>query len=134
MILLCAAGIAIGNAPRGATDSCSVGTVSRLYLGQSTPDGTVTEAQWRAFVAEAVSGRFPDGFTEFAAHGHWRDVHGRLLEEQTRIVEIAHDDSLLVRSHIRAIATDYGRRFAQQSVLVTQSRSVQCFERGIGSE
>lgn len=46
---------------------------------------------------------------------HRRDARGRVLEEPTRIVEIAHDDSPLVRSHIRAIASDYGRRFAQQS-------------------
>src|SRR5262245_597920 len=90
MLLLCAGAIAVVNAPGGA-DSCSSGTVSRLYLGQRTPVGTVTEAQWRAFVADAVSVRFPEGFTELTAHGHWRDERGRLLEEQTRIVEIAHN-------------------------------------------
>src|SRR4029450_2667999 len=48
MTLLCAAAIEMGDTPRGVVNSCSVGTVSRLYLGQSTPNGTVTEAQWRA--------------------------------------------------------------------------------------
>ncbi len=29
--------------------------------------------QWRAFVAESVTPRFPGGFTELQAQGHWRD-------------------------------------------------------------
>lgn len=130
ILMMCAGAIAVSSAPPGAGDSCSAGTVSRLYLGQRTPDATVTEAQWRVFVTEAVSTRFPDGFTELAAHGHWRDPLGRPLEEPTRIVEIAHDDSPQVRHRVRAIAIDYQRRFEQQSVLVTQSRSLLCFQRG----
>jgi hypothetical protein len=50
-----------------------------------------------------------------------------VIEEETRIVEIAHDRSPLARDRVRAVAVDYKRRFAQQSVLVTQFESVQCF-------
>jgi hypothetical protein len=131
LLVLSGAAVAVGVAPGGgAESSCWRGTVSRLYLGQSTPTGVVTEAQWRAFVAEAVALRFPHGFTELSAHGHWRDDRGTAIAEQTRIVEIAHDDSPQVRERIRGIATDYRRRFAQQSVLVTQTQSLQCFENG----
>ena len=109
-------------------DSCSEGVVSRLYLGQNTPAGTVTDAQWHSFVTESLTPRFPAGFTELQADGHWRNDRGAAIEERTRIVEIAHDDAPAVRERIRAIATDYRHRFAQQSVLVTQFRSVYCFE------
>src|SRR5262245_20998227 len=74
-----------------ADGSSSPGTTSRLYLGQSTRDGDVTESQWRAFVADAVAPRFPAGFTELKADGHWRDEKGMAFDERTRIVEIAHD-------------------------------------------
>lgn len=116
----------------GATDhACSQGTVSRLYLGQSTPAGAVTEAEWRDFVAQPVTPRFPGGFTEVRAHGRWRDGRGRSVEEATRIVEIAHDDAAPVHERVRAIAADYRRRFTQQSVPLTQLRAVQCFGHGV---
>lgn len=124
-----AAAVAVGTASIGDS-SCSRGTVSRLYLGQSTPTGVVTEAQWRDFVTEAVTRRFPDGFTELQAQGRWRDGRGTVLEELTRIVEVAHDGSGSARERIRGIAADYRRRFAQQSVLVTQLPSLHCFDSG----
>jgi hypothetical protein len=125
--LLLAVAVAAGKAPNAAV-ACSHGTVSRLYLGQSTPAGSVSDMQWRAFVADAVTPRFPAGFTEHTAHGHWRDDRGLAQEEQTRIVEVAHDDSPLAHERIRAIAADYRTHFEQQSVLVTQSPTMQCLE------
>ena len=116
-----------GNALKRPGDSCAEGVVSRLYFGQATPVGAVTSAQWRAFVAQSVTPRFPAGFTELQAQGHWRDDRGTAVEEETRIVEIAHDGASLSRAHIRAVASEYKTRFAQQSVLVTQFRSLQCF-------
>src|SRR5215216_1820247 len=108
--------------------SCSEGLVSRLYLGQATPDGTVTDAQWRSFVAESVTPRFPTGFTELQADGHWRGDNGVVIEEHTRIVEFAHAGMPETREQVRAIASEYRRRFAQESVLMTQFRTVYCFE------
>ncbi len=110
-----------------AVDSCSDGAVSRLYLGQTTPTGVVSGAEWRAFIAESVTPRFPAGFTELQAQGHWRDDRGIISEEETRIVEIVHDGAPLTRERFREVAADYKRRFAQQSVLITQSQSFQCF-------
>ena len=119
---------ALGERPSYAGGSCSHGTTSRLYLGQSTPAGDVTESQWRAFVAEAVAPRFPAGFTELRANGHWRDDNGMAIDERTRIVEIAHEGAPATRERIRAIAADYRQRFAQESVLITQSPTLNCLE------
>ncbi len=116
-----------GNELKRPRDSCAEGMVSRLYFGQATPVGTVTSAQWRAFVAQSVTPRFPAGFTELQAQGHWRDDRGTVVEEETRIVEIAHDGASLSRENVRAVAAEYKKHFAQQSVLVTQFRSLQCF-------
>lgn len=123
--------LALAGAPGGSDGACSQGTVSRLYLGQSTPAGVVTEAEWHDFVAQAVTPRFPGGFTEVQAHGRWRDQRGQSIDEATRIVEIAHDDAQRLHERVRAIAADYRRRFAQQSVLVTQSSAVHCFDNGV---
>ena len=119
---------ALEERPSYAGGACSQGAMSRLYLGQSTGAGDVTESQWRAFVADAVAPRFPAGFTELTANGHWRDDNGRAIDERTRIVEIAHDGAPATRERIRAIAADYRQRFAQESVLITQSRTMNCFD------
>ena len=104
--------------------------VSRVYFGQATPNGLVTETQWRGFVADSLTPRFPSGFTELTAHGHWRDDRGTAVDEATRIVEIAHDGAPVSRERVRSLAADYKARFAQQSVLVTQFLSLQCFNGG----
>lgn len=116
----------VESGPSHLLASCSEGAVSRLYLGQSTPAGVVSEAQWRAFVVESVTSRFPEGFTELQAHGHWRDPRGTAIEEGTRIVEIVHRGELLSRKRVREVAADYKQRFAQQSVLITQAQSFHC--------
>ena len=108
--------------------ACSKGVTSRLYLGQATPHGIVDETQWRAFIAESVTPRFPTGFTELLAQGHWRDSRGTINHERTRIVEIAHSNAPLVRESVRAIAADYRHRFAQESVLITELPTFQCLE------
>ena len=127
VLALCLSPIALPSAIKDRVDSCSEGAVSRLDLGQATPAGAVTEMQWRAFVAESVTPRFPAGFTELQAQGHWRDDRGVTIEEGTRIVEIIHDGELVSRERVREVAADYKHRFAQQSVLITQAQSFHCF-------
>ena len=119
---------ALDERPASSNGSCAQGVMSRLYLGQSSVAGDVTEPQWRTFVSEAVEPRFPNGFTEMAANGHWRGDNGASIDERTRIVEIAHDGKPASRERIRAIAAEYRQRFAQESVLIMQSRTMNCFE------
>jgi Protein of unknown function (DUF3574) len=126
IVALCLSPITLSSSG-GETGSCSKGVISRLYLGQSTPLGAVSDTQWRSFIGESVTPRFPAGFTELQAQGHWRDDRGTVIEEDTRIVEVVHDGALSSRRRLRAVADDYKQRFAQQSVLITQSTSLHCF-------
>ena len=109
------------------TQSCTSGTVSRLYLGKDTPSGPVTEAQWQGFVADTVTSQFPDGFTVLSAKGQWRDDTGKVQQEDTRVIEVVHDNLPATQARVRAVAHAYKRIFSQQSVLVSQSPSFQCF-------
>lgn len=109
-----------------AGETCTVGTLSRLYLGLTTPTGVVTETQWQRFVAETVTQHFPAGFTVLAAQGQWRAADGTSHQEKTRVLEVVHDDDPLARAHVQAVAHDYKRRFAQESVLVTRAPVRQC--------
>jgi hypothetical protein len=112
--------------PQAPLEGCTHGSISRIYLGQDTPTGAVTDAQWQRFVIEAVTPRFPEGFTVLAAHGQRRAPDGAVRQEDTVVLEIVHDDSPLPRSRVRAIADEYKRRFAQHGVLVTQSPLIRC--------
>lgn len=109
-----------------AGETCTAGSVSRLYLGLNTPTGVVTETQWQGFVAETVTRHFPDGFTVLAAQGQWRAPDGTNHQETTRVLEVVHDDDPRNRTRVQAVAHDYKRRFAQESVLVTRAPVRQC--------
>lgn len=84
--------------------------VDALYFGTSRPGGTVSDAEWRAFVAEAITPVWP-GFTEWTAVGHWRGV-----EEVTHVVQIAHLSRRGNDEQIIRIINQYKRRFQQESV------------------
>jgi Protein of unknown function (DUF3574) len=58
-------------------------TATRLYFGLSIPGGgTVSDADWRDFLAHEVTPRFPDGLTVNEARGQWRDTRtGRVVGE-----------------------------------------------------
>lgn len=112
--------------PHPHMEMCAAGTVARLYLGQATPAGVVSEAQWERFMVEAVTPRFPGGFTVLDAKGQWRAPDGAIRQESTRVLEIAHDGTPLTNSSVRAIAKAYKQQFSQHSVLVTQVLSSLC--------
>ncbi len=107
-------------------DVCAAGTVARLYLGQTTPTGVVSEDQWRRFVIDTITPRFPDGFTVLDGRGQWRAPDGAIREESTRVLEIAHDGTPLRQASVRAVASAYKQRFSQHSVLITQALSNLC--------
>lgn len=89
-----------------------------LYFGRNIPGGgTVGDAQWRAFLDEAVTSRFPDGLTVVAADGQWRGASGDVEREATRIVLLLHPGDAAARAKIAAIVREYRQRFVQQAVL-----------------
>lgn len=95
--------------------------VSRLAFGRAIPTGgTVTEDDWRAFEAQNVARRFPDGFTVIHASGGWRDAaSGDPVTEGSTIVEVAHDNGPETLRALRALAASYKLIFNQDAVMLT---------------
>lgn len=89
-----------------------------LYFGTARPNGVVSAAEWRAFVDEVITPRFP-GFTEWAAEGHWKSDR-----EATHVVEIIHPDRRANDEKVREIIAEYKRRFAQEAVLLVRGRAL----------
>jgi hypothetical protein len=105
---------------------CTPQTVSRLYFGMDSPHGAVGDAAWQDFVAQEIGPRLPDGFTLWAARGQWRAGDGTVHSEESRVLEIVGHDGPPLRQALAEIVGRYKLRFAQESVLVTQSPARAC--------
>lgn len=109
-----------------AAGSCGDRRLDRMLFGMNSPDGPVDEARWQAFLADAVTPRFPDGLTVYSAQGQWRGASGQVEREDSRAVEILHSDDAQGRQRIAEIAAEYKRRFKQEAVLVISTRAQAC--------
>jgi hypothetical protein len=89
-----------------------------LYFGLSIPGGgSVSDAEWQAFAAEAIGHAFPNGFTVTDAHGTWRGADGASVSEPSRVVTIVHPDDGTSDAAIRALVQRYRTTFRQEVVL-----------------
>jgi len=81
----------------------------------------ISDADWKRFLDEEITPRFPDGFTVIDTYGQWRNASGMIaMERGKQLVVIAAggaDDA----ARIGMIRDAYKRRFMQESVLFVQS-------------
>ena len=92
-------------------------TRTTLYFGLARPAGTISEKQWKAFVREEVTARFPQGFTVWEAQGQWQAANGQISRERSKVLLLVHPDTTTVRDSITSLITSYKQRFQQESVL-----------------
>lgn len=119
------AGLAGAQVPAGsmapATPRCRAGETAVLqdflYFGTDSPAGPVTAQDWTDFLDSTVTPRFPDGLTVWEADGQWRNVDGKLVQEDARVLNLVHPDSPAAEQAISELVALYKERFRQQSVL-----------------
>jgi Protein of unknown function (DUF3574) len=123
LLLLSVAGCAGGVAPAVEPLPGSQAFLrSELYFGRLKPDASVvTDAEWRAFVVEHVTPRFPDGFAVLDAVGQYRTRAGELTTEPTKVLVIVHPPEASARKAIQELRDTYRRLFQQESVLLIES-------------
>ena len=96
--------------------------VERLYFGRDMGGrGTVSERQWRAFVSAVAAPRLP-GMTVTDGRGTWRDAAGRVVGEETFVVEVMHAEGDGVGAQLDTVAWEYMSRFGQEAVMRTTGR------------
>jgi len=93
-----------------------------LYFGLNRKRGSVSEGQWRSFLRDRVTPRFPQGLTVWEANGQWRRADGVIVREPAKVLLLVHDDSPAVKAAILAIIEDYKKAFEQESVLWETAR------------
>jgi hypothetical protein len=100
-----------------------------LYFGRNRPDGGVVgDAEWRGFLDEVVTPRFPAGLTVVEAVGQWKGERGAVEQERSEIVTLLHDGGGTARRAVEELAVEYKRRFRQEAVLRERMATCARFE------
>jgi hypothetical protein len=120
-VLAMAALLPAGCAGPGQTTRCpppaQAAPIVELFFGRGLPEGgEVGEGQWRRFLDEVVTPRFPDGLTVIDAAGQWRGRDG-IEQERSKILLIVAVDARDLDARLDAVIAAYKLRFHQQSVL-----------------
>ncbi|MCY4578982.1 MAG: DUF3574 domain-containing protein [Chloroflexi bacterium] len=90
----------------------------RLFFGRNIGNAEgVSDEDWRGFLADTVTPRFPDGLSVFDAAGQWRDSQGSVVRERSKMVLILAEPDSDALTRLDEIADEYKRRFSQESVL-----------------
>jgi hypothetical protein len=118
--------------PSPATLACRVGGASmarlELLFGMGKRDGgTISDAEWGAFLDAEVTPRFPDGLTVLPSYGQWRAASGVLSKEPSRVLLVWYAPAADTEHKIEAIRTAYRERFSQESVMRVDGRSCVSF-------
>ncbi len=118
------AGFAFAAAPTLGADAatCPSGTELfaeyRLFFGRSQGEvEVVSEEAWRAFLADEVTPRFPEGLTVLDAAGQWREDSGATVRERTKLLLVLAPPGEDAMRRTDEIADAYKRAFGQSSVL-----------------
>jgi hypothetical protein len=98
-----------------------------LYFGLNRKAGNISESQWKTFLREEVTPRFPQGLTVWEAGGQWKRADGMIVRERSKVLLLVHDDKPEVRSAIGSIIERYKRLFEQESVLWETARVCAAF-------
>jgi hypothetical protein len=99
---------------------------AQLFFGRNIGDKPgVSEADFRKFMDEDVTPKFPDGLTVLDGGGQWRGAENKLIREASKVVLIVLPKGRDVSGRIDSVRNAYKGRFHQESVLlITQASCV----------
>lgn len=101
---------------------------TELVFGMSRSNGPdITEAEFRGFVDEFVTPRFPDGLTLLSGDGQFKDSTGATIKEKSKLLVLLYPFSKHSSRLVEAIRDDYKTMFQQESVLRIDEQSCVSF-------
>ena len=114
--------VAVFTCPEGQSRA----TTAELVFGRNVGDRLgVSEDDWRRFIDEDVTPRFPDGLSVMDVQGQWRASNGQIIHEPSKVLYLVLDGGPDDPMKVTNIRDAYKRRFQQESVLlVTRSACV----------
>jgi hypothetical protein len=92
---------------------------TELFFGTATPEGAVSDEEFRAFLDDIVTPLFPDGLTLLKGDGQFKRADGVTIKEQSYVLILLYPIETLRESgrKIDRIRRLYKERFLQESVL-----------------
>jgi hypothetical protein len=93
---------------------------SELFFGSERPDKPeVSDVEFKQFLDQEVTPRFPDGLTVLKGFGQFRESDGKIVQESSFVLILLYPRETLrdSSSKIEEIRTLYKQRFEQESVL-----------------
>ncbi len=93
---------------------------TELFFGTAKADGTVvTDEEFKLFIDDTVTPRFPDGLTLLKADGQFQDASGTIIKEASFVLILLYpvEDFLVSSRQINVIRERYKEEFLQESVL-----------------
>jgi len=96
-----------------------------LFFGSAKPDGSaVTEEEFRLFLDQQGTPRFPEGLTLLVDLGQFRDVSGVIMQERSMLLIFLYSFGQTASyDNIEHIREAYKAALQQQSVLRMDSRA-----------
>jgi hypothetical protein len=113
--------VSAGTPPQARRFACATSDAAfirtTLYFGLGQRLGWISAHQWRSFLRNEVTVRFPQGFTVLDAQGQWRGDSGLIMRERSKVLLIVHRDTAESWTNIHALIALYRERHDQESVL-----------------
>jgi hypothetical protein len=101
--------------PQGQSRATTVELVFGRNVGERL---VVSEADWRRFIDEVVTPRFPDGLSVIDVQVQWRASNGQVVREPSKVLYLVLDGGPDDPKKIANIRQAYKDRFKQESVLL----------------
>jgi hypothetical protein len=113
--------------------SCPTGAkpmrTAQLFFGQNIGGKPgVTDLDFRKFVDEELTPRFPQGLTVLDGGGQWKGPDQKLIRESAKVVVLVLPPrSLATGFKLNEVREAYKQRFRQDSVMIVTQRSCASF-------
>lgn len=103
--------------------------IIQLFFSQSIEGrGPVTAKEWKAFLSQAVTPRFPAGFTVYDGYGQWLNPKTHSVTQQnSKVLVIAVQDSAETRAKITELSELYRKDFHQQATGIITNQACAAF-------
>jgi hypothetical protein len=105
--------------PEAARNGSVLFVRTELFFGTARQGGAVTDAEFKDFVDNDVTPRFPDGLTLLKGDGQFRGSDDVVIKERSYVLILLYPFESLKEGNteIEEIRRIYKRKFSQESVL-----------------
>jgi hypothetical protein len=115
-------------AARACPDGMKSATTAELFFGRNSGwTGQISEGEWRSFLDQEVTPRFPDGLSVGDVYGQWRSPAGAFVRQNSKALFIVLAGRPDEQQRLDLVRDAYKKRFHQQSVLLVEQKACVSF-------